>query len=95
MRRLGNALVARLASLIIFGVTTPAIAQTYPICLAGGPGNTLRCDYANLEQCQASASGGLGYCVGNPASSANAFANYRGARSQPNLSKRGTDITHR
>jgi hypothetical protein len=37
MRRLRNVLAARLVSLIIFGVTTPAVAQIYPVCLAGGP----------------------------------------------------------
>lgn len=80
MRRLRNVLAARLVSLIIFGVTTPAVAQTYPVCLAGGPDNTRRCDFANLEQCQATASGGLGYCVTNPAYNPDAHANYRGTR---------------
>jgi hypothetical protein len=33
----------------------------------------------NVEQCRATASGGLGYCVMNPAYSSNAYASYRGA----------------
>jgi hypothetical protein len=52
------------ASLLVFA--TPSTAQS-AICLAGGNENSLRCDFATLEQCQASASGGLGYCVANPA----------------------------
>jgi hypothetical protein len=48
-----------------------------PVCLSGGSDNSLRCDYANFEQCKASASGGLGYCVANPASVFNAQASYR------------------
>ena len=39
----------------------------------------LRCDYANLEKCHATASDGLGYCVMNPANTSNAYASYRGA----------------
>jgi hypothetical protein len=38
MRRLRNAFVARLVSLIVFGVATPAV------WLAGGPDNALRFD---------------------------------------------------
>ena len=77
MRRLLNALAARVISTSILAVATPAAAETYPVCLAGGPADTLLCEYANLEQCQASASGGLGYCVANPASASNAYASER------------------
>lgn len=48
-------------------LTTPSIAGAYPICLTGGDSNTLRCEFSSLEQCRASASGGLGSCVRNPA----------------------------
>lgn len=58
---------------------TLAGAATYPVCLAGGQNNANRCDYANLEQCQATASGGLGYCVPNPRYTSNAYARYRRA----------------
>lgn len=58
---------------------TPAGAATYPVCLAGGQNNAIRCDYSNLEQCQATASGGLGYCVTNHGYTSNANASYRGA----------------
>jgi hypothetical protein len=47
--------------------TTPSIAGSYPICLTGGEANSLRCEFSNLEQCRASASGGSGDCVRNPA----------------------------
>jgi hypothetical protein len=79
MRRFLIALAALLTSACIFSVATPASAESYPICLAGGAADALRCDYANLEQCQATASGGLGYCVMNPAYTSNAYASYRGA----------------
>jgi hypothetical protein len=48
-------------------LATPSVAGSYPICLTGGDPNSSRCDFSSLEQCQASASGGLGYCVRNPA----------------------------
>ncbi len=47
--------------------TAPSIAGAYPICLTGGDANSLRCEFSSLEQCQMSASGGLGYCIRNPA----------------------------
>jgi len=75
-------LLIGLAALIwvsLLNVWTPASAETYPVCLAGGPDNTLRCDYANLEQCKATAAGGLGYCVSNPGYISNACMSYRGA----------------
>ena len=50
-----------------FEFTTPSIAGSYPICLTGGEANSLRCEFSSLEQCQASAPGGLGYCIRNPA----------------------------
>ena len=52
--------------------TTLAHAQSDSVCLSDGSDNSLRCDYSSMEQCRATASGGLGYCVSNPfASSAN------------------------
>ncbi len=72
------ALAALLTLAGIFMVTTPASAESYPACLAGGD-NEVRCEYTNLEQCRAAASGGLGYCVINPASVSKAHASYRGA----------------
>ena len=58
---------------------TPAGAATYPVCLAGGTNDAIWCDYATFEQCKATASGGLGYCVTNPGYTSNAYASYRGA----------------
>jgi hypothetical protein len=71
MRRILLALAVLLISASIFGVATPASAVTYPFCVAGGVTDTPRCDYENMAQCQASASG-TGYCVMNPAYTANA-----------------------
>ena len=71
---------AALAVLVsALGLATPARAASYPVCLAGGSNNALRCNYANFEECRASASGRLGYCVANPASDFNAHASYRGS----------------
>jgi Protein of unknown function (DUF3551) len=80
MRRFLMVLAPLLTSACILGgPKTQAAAQTYPVCLAGGSTDAVQCDYVNLEQCRATASGGLGYCVTNPAYSSNAYASYRGA----------------
>jgi hypothetical protein len=79
MQRSLIALATLLAAASIYGAATPARAETYPVCLAGGSANTVECDYANLAQCQATASGGLGYCITNPAYTLGAYASYRSA----------------
>jgi hypothetical protein len=79
MRRSLIALAALLTVACINSVATPAHAETYPVCLAGGPANALECDYASFAQCRATASGGLGYCVTNPDSTLGAYAGYRSA----------------
>ncbi|WP_196237362.1 DUF3551 domain-containing protein [Bradyrhizobium elkanii] len=66
MRRLLITFAALLATASISGHTTSAKAESYPVCLTGGNNNALRCDYTNVEQCDAAASGGLGYCVIDP-----------------------------
>lgn len=77
MRRSLIALAALLAVACTNSVATPAHAETYPVCLADGAANALECDYASFAQCRATASGGLGYCVTNPASTLDAYASYR------------------
>ena len=79
MRRFLIVLAPLLASACILGAATPAAAETYPICLAGGTADALLCDYASLEQCRATASGAGGYCVKNTAYNSNPYASYRGA----------------
>jgi hypothetical protein len=79
MRRVLVVLAPLLTSAFIFSEPTQGAAETYPVCLVGGTTDARQCDYANLAQCQATASGGLGYCVTNPAYSSNAYASYRGA----------------
>jgi hypothetical protein len=88
MRRFLITLAARLTSASIISMTSPANAETYAVCLAGGTADALRCDFANLEQYQATASGGLGYCVTNPAYASNAYASYRGAGQRIHVSDR-------
>jgi Protein of unknown function (DUF3551) len=78
MRRFLVVLAPLLTSACIYGMATPARAETYPVCLASGSDNTIECDYANLAQCQAAASGGVGYCVTNPYT-LSASASYRSA----------------
>src|SRR6516165_2584736 len=73
------ALMALLTLASIFIAAVPARAESNPFCLAGGEDNALRCEYTTLEQCRATASGGLGYCVMNPASTFSAYARYNGA----------------
>jgi len=79
MQRSLIALATLLAAASIYGAATTAHAETYPVCLAGGSADTVECDYANLAQCQATASGGLGYCITNPAYTLGAYASYRSA----------------
>jgi hypothetical protein len=71
MRRVIVAMAAVLVPTSVFGFPTPAGADAYPFCLSGGESDALQCDYENLEQCQASSSGGLGDCIVNPAYIAN------------------------
>jgi len=82
MRRVPILLATLLASLSIYGATAPARAESYPVCLAGGSANTLECDYATLAQCEASAAGGLGYCIASPGYALDANARY-GRRGKP------------
>jgi hypothetical protein len=79
MRIAPVALIVFVSSVSVLNLATPARAASYPVCLAGGSNNALRCNYASFEECRASASGGLGYCVENPASVFNAHASYRGS----------------
>jgi hypothetical protein len=69
------ALIAFLTLASIFIAAKPASAESYPVCLAGED-NEPWCEYANLEQCQAAASGGLGECVTNTAFVSRAYASY-------------------
>jgi hypothetical protein len=68
MRRTPVALIVLVSSVSALSSANPATAASYPVCLAGGSDNALRCDYANFEECRATASGGLGLrcesCVG-------------------------------
>jgi hypothetical protein len=87
MRRYLVILAAVLASasfLGALGATTPAAAQNNPVCRfsGGDEQGSLRCDFANFDQCRASTAGTGGSCVANPeatsTSNANANASYRG-----------------
>src|ERR1700759_3524071 len=84
MRRTPIGLIALVTSMSASNLATPARAAS--VCLAGGSDNSLRCDYASFEQCRASASGGLGYCVVDPAAVLNAQASYRGRLSSASSS---------
>jgi hypothetical protein len=77
MRRTPIALIVLVSLVSVSDLATSAMAASYPVCLAGGSNNALRCNYANFEECRASASGGLGYCAANPASVFDAHASYR------------------
>jgi Protein of unknown function (DUF3551) len=79
MRRTPVELIVLVSAVTFLSSANPAKAASYPVCLAVGSDNALRCDYANFEECRATASGGFGYCVANPASVFNADASYRGS----------------
>jgi hypothetical protein len=56
------------AALLVLG-TVPGTARDYPVCsriYGNGQSGTLRCDFANFRQCQATVSGQRGDCVRNP-----------------------------
>jgi hypothetical protein len=77
MRRLVNTLVTVFLAASAPAEVALASGEPDPVCLAGGDSNSLRCEFASFGQCRATAFGGLGYCVNNPASLSNAFAKYR------------------
>jgi hypothetical protein len=84
MRRTIIALGALITAAGFFQIATPARAEVdYPFCRSGGGGEGnayVRCDYATLQQCQATTSGTGGSCITNPyySSNANASMNYQG-----------------
>jgi hypothetical protein len=61
-------LAALSAPLFAFDAVRPAMAETvYPVCMAGGyDSRALHCDYTDLDQCRATASGIGGSCTLNP-----------------------------
>jgi Protein of unknown function (DUF3551) len=77
MVRTHIALIVLVSVVSVLNQATSAMAASYPVCLTGGSNNALRCNYTNFTECQASASGGLGYCVANPALVFNAHTSYR------------------
>jgi len=56
-------LIVLVSSVSVLNLATPARAASDPVRLTGGSDNALRCDFANFEECRATASGGLGYFV--------------------------------
>lgn len=59
------------ACIVSLGPVTSSQARDYPICSRGqyfytGGGDTLRCEFDNIEQCRASISGMGGDCTLNP-----------------------------
>ena len=58
---------AGFSAIFAFGAIPPALAETYPVCMYGGfDSGSLHCDFSNLEQCRATASGIGGTCGPNP-----------------------------
>jgi hypothetical protein len=63
-----SAFAALLAAMFTADLALPARAETYPVCLFGGyDSSASHCDFSNLEQCRATASGIGGSCGPNPA----------------------------
>jgi len=61
-------LAALSTPLFVFAAVPTAKAEiTYPVCMAGGyDSRALHCDYTDLDQCRATASGIGGSCTLNP-----------------------------
>ncbi len=72
-------IVRMLTAVAFAGITAgaPAKAEDHSVCLFGGRSDSMQCGSASLEQCQATAVGGLGYCTLNPAFGSSSFALYR------------------
>jgi Protein of unknown function (DUF3551) len=68
----------------VFDCATSASAQSYSqsysVCLNGGSDNSIRCGFSSMEQCRATASGGLGYCEQNPFAANAGVTDTRGRR---------------
>jgi uncharacterized protein DUF3551 len=64
-----NVLLALLTVIaaVVIAPGSAATAAEYPVCLFGGTSDQMQCEFVNVEQCRATASGGLGYCAANPA----------------------------
>ena len=60
-------LAALSSPIFVFSATPPATAEiVYPVCMAGGyDSRALHCDYTDLDQCRATASGIGGSCTLN------------------------------
>ena len=65
MRRIVLGLLTAIPGALSVSVL-PAAAAEYPVCLVGGASDQVRCEFDNVEQCRATASGGIGYCAANP-----------------------------
>src|SRR5258708_9078900 len=76
MRRIPVAVIVLVSSVSVFNLGTPARAASDPVCLTGGSDKALRCEFANFEECRATASGGFGYFVRNPTSLSIAHPTY-------------------
>ena len=61
-------LAALSAPMLFLAAVPPAAAEIiYPVCMAGGyDSGALHCDYTDLDQCRATASGIGGSCTLNP-----------------------------
>jgi hypothetical protein len=61
-------LAALSTPLFVLAAVPPARAEIiYPVCMAGGyDSRALHCDYTDLDQCRATASGIGGSCTLNP-----------------------------
>jgi hypothetical protein len=50
MRRTPIASIVLVSSISVLNSANLARAASYPVCLAGGSNNALRCNYANFEK---------------------------------------------
>ncbi len=59
--------LAALSTPIFILAAVPPAAADYPVCMAGGyDSRALHCDFTDLDQCRATASGIGGSCTLNP-----------------------------
>lgn len=56
----------------LWAVSPVSAEPIYRYCMIGTPEMGRSCTFSTLQQCQATASGGVGFCQENPAYAANA-----------------------
>ena len=72
MKLLQALLIAAIGCSGLFAVTPARAEMIYRYCMIGTPNMGRDCTFSSLQQCQMTASAGVGFCQENPAYTASA-----------------------